>query len=170
MEPPLLPPAPPALRPPPTLSLSAAAPSLARAPSRRHSRLLRSAAAAAATAASPAPLLLRRLRDNAGSHGAHLPNRPGGKPLPTRTGPPPFFRRRGGRREYSAGTDAVAGEARCGKAGKVLSSRPSRSLVLPPRLRVQLSNYVPLSINSRYWASRKRQPDRRQHAASGRQQ
>lgn len=123
MEPPLLPPAPPALRPPPTLALSAAAPSPVRAPSRRHSRLLRSAAAAAATAASPAPLLLRRLRGNAGSHGAHLPNRPGGKPLPTRTGPPRFFRRRGGRREYSAGMDAVAGEARCGKAGKVLRSR-----------------------------------------------
>lgn len=46
----------------------------------------------------------------------------------------------------------------------------SRSLVLHPRLRVQLSNYVPLSINSSYWASRDRQPDRRQHEASGRQQ
>lgn len=96
MELPQLPPAPPALRPPPTLALSAAAPSPARAPSRRHSRLLRSAAAAAATAASPAPLLLRRLPGNAGSHGAHLPNRPGGKPLPTRTGPPRFFGRQGG--------------------------------------------------------------------------
>lgn len=82
-----LPRRPPSSRRPPR-ALNAATPSPARAPGRRHSRPPRSAATAAATAASPAPLLLRQLPGNAGSHGAHLPNRPGGKPLPARTGPP----------------------------------------------------------------------------------
>lgn len=71
----------------PHCALSAATPSPARAPGRRHSRPQRSAATAAATAASPAPLHLRQLPYNTGSHGLHLPNLPGGKPLPTRTGP-----------------------------------------------------------------------------------
>lgn len=82
----------------PLRALSAATPSPARALGRRHSRPPRSAATAAATAASPAPLLLRRLPGNAGSHGAHLPNRPGGKPLPARTGPPRLLCGQGQRR------------------------------------------------------------------------
>lgn len=127
MEPPLLlPPAPPSGRRPPR-ALSAAAPLPARAPLRRHSRPPRSAAAAAATAASPAPLLLWRLPGNAGSHGAHLPNRPGGKPLPARTGPPGSFLGRGKAgwlRPGAAATEGVGWESG-GRTGPRVANQAS---------------------------------------------
>lgn len=122
--PPLLPPAPPSGRRPPR-ALSAAAPLPARAPLRRHSRPPRSAAAAAATAASPAPLLLRRLPGNAGSHGAHLPNRPGGKPLPTRTGPPGLLRGQGQGRVTPLGARPGRGRRQGGRLGRRLASGAS---------------------------------------------
>lgn len=106
-----LPRRPPSGRRPPR-ALSAATPSQARAPGRCHSRPPSSAATATATAASPALLLLRRLPGNAGSHGAHLPNRPGGKPLPARTGPPgPLLSRgREGRLCLGSGREEAADE------------------------------------------------------------
>lgn len=144
-----LPRRPPSGRRPPH-ALSAAAPSPACAPRRRHRRPPRSAAAAATTAASPAPLLLRRLPGNAGSHGAHLPNRLGGKPRPTRPWPPGAARRAKGGRRAGTTTAAARGGAGEGRApsptsydltnfghssgrpgGPLSSSRPSEAATNP---------------------------------------